>query len=31
LAALAEGFDSIVLMTPKAFTGLKSEGKLPAV
>lgn len=28
-AALAKGFDSIVLMTPKAFTRLTSDGKLP--
>ncbi len=28
-AALAKGFDSIVLMTPKAFAGLTSDGKLP--
>lgn len=28
-AALAKGFDSIVLMTPKAFSRLVSDGKLP--
>jgi hypothetical protein len=28
-AALAKGFDSIVLMTPKAFAHLTSDGKLP--
>lgn len=28
-AALARGFDSIVLMTPKAFACLTSGGKLP--
>jgi hypothetical protein len=28
-AALAKGFDSIVLMTPKAFTRLTTDGKLP--
>jgi hypothetical protein len=28
-AALAEGFDSIVLMTPKAFNGFASDGKMP--
>jgi hypothetical protein len=27
--ALAKGFDSIVLMTPKAFAQFKSDGKLP--
>ncbi len=28
-AALASGYDSIVLMTPKAFTELKARGRLP--
>lgn len=28
-AALAKGFDSIVLVTPKAFARLASDGKLP--
>jgi hypothetical protein len=28
-AALGKGFDSIVLMTPKAFSRLKTDGKLP--
>lgn len=28
-AALAKGFDSIVLMTPKALTRLTTEGRLP--
>jgi hypothetical protein len=28
-AALAKGFDSIVLITPKAFTRLTTDGKLP--
>ncbi len=28
-AALAKGFDSIVLMTPKALTRLTTDGKLP--
>jgi len=28
-AALAKGFDSIVLMTPKAFARITSDGKLP--
>jgi len=28
-AALAKGFDSILLMTPKAFSRLASGGKLP--
>ena len=28
-AALAKGFDSIVLMTPKAFSVFKTSGKLP--
>jgi hypothetical protein len=28
-AALAKGFDSIVLMTPKAFTHFTSDDKLP--
>jgi hypothetical protein len=28
-AALAKGFDSIVLMTPKAFVRLTTDGKLP--
>jgi len=28
-AALAKGFDSIVLMTPKAFAEYKATGKLP--
>jgi hypothetical protein len=27
--ALAKGFDSIVLMTPKAFSHLRTDGKLP--
>jgi len=28
-AALAKGFDSIVLMTPKAFVDFKANGRLP--
>lgn len=28
-AALAKGFDSIILMTPKAFSTFKASGKLP--
>lgn len=28
-AALAKGFDSIVLMTPKAFSCFRADGKLP--
>jgi hypothetical protein len=28
-AALAKGYDSLVLMTPKAFAEFKANGKLP--
>jgi hypothetical protein len=28
-AAMVKGYDSIVLMTPKAFSELKSKGKMP--
>ena len=28
-AALAKGFDSIILMSPRAFSELKASGKLP--
>lgn len=28
-AARAKGYDSVLLMTPKAFSGLKEEGKMP--